>query len=84
MLFAFLYWVIDLKGARGWTTFLRPAAANPLLIYMLPNIVWALMKSLHVAWPEPLTEGMPGLIWAVAYAFVMLAVAHQMRLKLQL
>ena len=84
VLFAFLYWVIDLRGARGWTTFLRPAAANPLLIYMLPNIVWALMKSLHVAWPEPLTEGMPGLIWAVTYAFVMLAVAHRMRLKLQL
>ena len=53
------YWLIDLKGAQGWTAFLRPAAANPLLIYMLPNIVYALMKSLHVALPEPLTEVCP-------------------------
>jgi hypothetical protein len=37
-----------------------------------------------VGLPEPLTEGTPGLLWAVAYAFVMLAVAHRMRLKLQL
>ena len=84
VLFAFLYWLIDQKGVRGWTAFLRPAAANPLFIYMLPNIICALMKSLHVALPEPLTEGTPGLLWAVAYAFVMLAVAHRMRLKLQL
>ena len=84
VLFAFLYWLIDQKGARGWTAFLRPAAANPLFLYMLPNIICALMKSLHVALPEPLTEGTPGLLWAVAYAFVMLAVAHRMRLKLQL
>jgi hypothetical protein len=84
VLFAFLYWLIDLKGARSWTAFLRPAAANPLFIYMLPNIVWAVMKSLHLTVPEPLTEGIPGLLCAVAYAFVVLAVAHRMRLKLQL
>jgi predicted acyltransferase len=84
VLFAFLYWLIDLKRARGWTAFLRPAAANPLMIYMLPGILCALMKTLHVGLPEPLTEGTPGLLWAVAYAFVMLAVAHRMRLKLQL
>lgn len=84
VLFAVLYWLIDLKGARGWTTFLRPAAANPLFIYILPNIVLAVMKSFHVALPEPLTEGMPGLMWALAYAFIMLAVVHRMQLKLQL
>ena len=84
VLFAFLYWLIDLKGTRGLDRLPPPAAANPLFIYMLPNIVWALMKSLHLALPEPLTEGAPGLIWAVAYAFLMLAAAHRMRLKLQL
>ncbi len=83
-LFAFLYWLIDLRGARGWTAFLRPAAANPLLIYMLPNIVAALMRCLHVTLPDPLTEGMTGLAWAAVYAFIMLALAHRMRLRLQL
>ena len=84
VLFAFLYWLIDLRGARGWTVFLRPAAANPLLVYMLPNIVAALMKCLHLGLPARLTEGMTGLVWAIAYAFCVLAFAHHMRIRLQL
>jgi heparan-alpha-glucosaminide N-acetyltransferase len=84
VLFAFLYWLIDLRGARGWTVFLRPAAANPLLIYMLPNIVAALMKCLHLGLPASFTEGMTGLVWAIAYAFCVLAFAHHMRIRLQL
>lgn len=84
VLFAFLYWLIDLRGAQGWTAFLRPAAANPLLIYMLPNIVAALMKCLHLQFPALLTEGTTGLVWALAYAFVFLALAHRMRIRLQL
>jgi heparan-alpha-glucosaminide N-acetyltransferase len=84
VLFAFLYWLIDLKGTQGWTAFLRPAAANPLLIYILPSIVEALMKCLHLDLPEPLTEGFTGLMWAAAYAFAFLAIAHCMRFRLQL
>ena len=84
VLFAFLYWLIDLRGAQGWTAFLRPAAANPLLIYMLPNIVAALMKCLHLQFPALLTAGTTGLVWAVTYAFVFLALAHRMRIRLQL
>jgi predicted acyltransferase len=86
-LFAFLYWLIDLKGAQGWTAFLRPAAANPLLIYMIPNIVCALMKSLHLEFPAPLTQGLTGLLWAVAFAFVVMALGaglQRMHIRLQL
>jgi heparan-alpha-glucosaminide N-acetyltransferase len=84
VLFAFLYWLIDLKGAQGWTGFLRPAAANPLLIYIIPYIVEALRKCLHLELPEPLTEGLTGLTWAAAYAFIVLALAHRMRIRMQL
>jgi predicted acyltransferase len=84
VLFVFLYWLIDLKGAQGWTAFLRPAAANPLLVYMLPNIVCTLMKCLHLGLPDPLTEGPTGLMWAVAYAFLVLALAHRVHIKLHL
>jgi len=84
VLFAFLYWLIDLKGAQGWTGFLRPAAANPLLIYIIPCIVEALMKCLHLELPEPLTEGLTGLTWAAVYAFIVLALAHRMRFRMQL
>lgn len=75
LLFAFLYWVIDVKGLRAWTNALRPAAAAPLLTYMLPNIVWALMQSLHLKLPAALTQGLAGFLWAVAYAGIVLALS---------
>ena len=87
MLFAFLYWLIDLKGRQSWTVFFRPAAANPLLIYIIPNIVAALMLCLHLTLPAPLTTGLTGLFWAVAYAVVVLGIAailQRMRIRLQL
>ncbi len=87
VLFAFLYWLIDLKGRQSWTVFFRPAAANPLLIYIIPNIVAALMLCLHLTLPAPLTTGLTGLFWAVAYAVVVLGIAailQRMRIRLQL
>lgn len=84
LVFCFLYWLIDLRCADGWTGFLRPAAANPLLIYILPNIVAAAMKTLHLEMPVPLTVGMGGLVFAITYAFAMLALAHRIPIKLKL
>jgi hypothetical protein len=86
-LFAFLYWLIDVKGLAAWTKVLGPAAAAPLLTYMLPNIVWALMQSMHVKLPPALTEGLTGFLWAVAYAGIVLALAAalgRVHVKLQL
>jgi predicted acyltransferase len=33
-----LYWILDVWGVRGWTIFLRPAGANPLVAYFLHPI----------------------------------------------
>ena len=86
-LFGFLYWLIDLQGAQSWTAFLHPAAANPLLAYIIPGIVYALMQSLHVALPASLTEGMTGLVWSGAYAAAVLALVaglNRLHIKLRL
>lgn len=87
LLFAALYWVVDLKRVNGWTSPFRPAAANPLLVYIIPYIVYALMQLLHLAFPDVLGSGWPGFLWALAYAAVVLALAaglNRMHLTLQL
>jgi heparan-alpha-glucosaminide N-acetyltransferase len=86
-LFAFLYWLIELRGMQAWTAFLRPAAANPLLAYLLPDIIGAAMKSLNLTLPEALTQNMTGLLWSGAYSFAMLALVaglSRLHIKLQL
>jgi predicted acyltransferase len=87
LLFAAMYWLVDLKQRRGWVAFFRPAAANPLLTYILPFIIFALMETLNLAFPSVLGAGLPGLIWAAAYALIVMALAfglNRMHIKLQL
>jgi predicted acyltransferase len=87
LLFAAMYWLVDLKQQRGWTAFFRPAAANPLLVYIIPYIVYALMQYLHLSFPSALGAGWPGFLWAVGYAVIVMGLAaglNRMHIKLQL
>lgn len=87
LLFAALYWVVDLKHYSGWTALFRPAAANPLLVYLIPYIVYALMQYLHLAFPGVLGSGLPGFFWAIGYAMIVMALAaglNRLHIKLQL
>jgi predicted acyltransferase len=87
LLFAALYWLVDLRQWRGWTLLLQPAAASPLMTYLIPYIVYALMQYLHWSFPAVLGAGWPGLIWALGYAVLVMALAALLlrcRIRLQL
>ncbi|MBA5604106.1 DUF5009 domain-containing protein [Duganella sp. FT3S] len=71
--FGWLYWLVDLRGIARWTAPLLPAAANPLLAYVVPYIVYALTRYLHVTLPAKLTAGAPGMVAALAYACAVVA-----------
>jgi heparan-alpha-glucosaminide N-acetyltransferase len=81
----FLYWLIDLKKINGWTAFFRPAASNPLLTYIIPFMMVALMSLLQVSWPEKFYVGVGGIVWSLMYAvLVMTAVIGLNKLKIRL
>lgn len=87
LLFAALYWLVDQRRISGWVALVRPAAANPLLVYIIPYIVYALMQLLHLALPDVLGSGWPGFLWALAYAIIVMALAaglNRLHFKLQL
>ncbi len=87
LLFAALYWLVDVRKQWRWTGLLAPVAANPLLTYIIPYIVYAAMQALHLSLPEALGHGAAGLLWAVAYSCAVVALAAglgRMGLKLQL
>ncbi len=43
IVFALLYWIIDVKKQIKWTFFLRPAGENSLTTYLAPDIVYYLI-----------------------------------------
>jgi heparan-alpha-glucosaminide N-acetyltransferase len=45
ILFAMLYWIIDIKKHTRWTFFLKPAGENSLTTYLAPDILYYLIWS---------------------------------------
>jgi hypothetical protein len=79
--------LIDLKKISGWTAFFKPAASNPLLTYIIPFILYALFKLLHIEWPDLFYQGTVGIIWSAIYAITIMALViglNKLKIKLQL
>jgi heparan-alpha-glucosaminide N-acetyltransferase len=85
LIFAWLYWVIDLKRIQGWIWVIRPAAINPLVCYLLPFVIESLLSLCGVRSPIHLFEGGAGIVVAVIYAgLIMIAVAALNRINFKL
>lgn len=88
LLFSFLYWLIDKKKIQGWTNFFKPAASNPLLAYIIPDIIYYLTALIGISlFPDNLRYGLPGILWAAVFAVAVMGVVvllKRTKLKLQL
>lgn len=88
ILFTAVYWLTDVKGYNRWTGFLRPAAANPLLTYILPAIVYGITGLLGLSlWPNEWRTGIPGAGYCVLFALAMMGLVkllNRIGIRLQL
>ena len=87
-IFLFLYWLVDKEKVQKWTSFFKPAASNPLLTYIIPDIIYYLTVLLGISlFPDSLSYGVPGMLWSAFYAVAVMGVViilNKMKLKLQL
>jgi predicted acyltransferase len=72
LLFTALFWICDVKRRIGWAAFVRPAGANTLLTYLLPDLFYSARASLLDA---HFSTGWPGTAKSVVFTGVILAVA---------
>jgi predicted acyltransferase len=87
VIFTFLYWLIDLKHVSRWTAFFKPAASNPLLTYIIPFILYAILRLFHTHFPGFLYEGVVGIVWSMVFAVAVMALViglNKLRIRLQL
>jgi len=88
VLFMFLYWLIDKKKVQGWTNFFKPAASNPLLTYIIPDIIYSLTGLLGIVIvPYFCRSGWPGMVWSAFFAVAVMGIVillNKLKLRLQL
>jgi predicted acyltransferase len=88
LIFALLYWICDVKHQTRWAAFARPAGANTLLTYLLPDLWYFAIGSLGITWFENhFDAGMPGVFRAIAFTALMLVLAQiltKAKVRLQL
>jgi heparan-alpha-glucosaminide N-acetyltransferase len=76
LLFTALYWICDVKKHTAWALFVRPAGANTLLTYLLPDFYYFIIALAGVSYfNNHLNYGWPGAVRSVVFTMLMLAVA---------
>lgn len=76
--FALLYWLTDVRQARAWSAIVEPAATSPLVTYLIPFFLAALMTLLQLQWHPALVHGAGALIFSVLFSFGVVAVVAQL------
>jgi len=89
LLFALLYWIIDIKEHIKWTFFLKPAGENSLTTYLAPDIIYYLIWSTGIPILIYKQSGVPIIVIAgsVVWALLMVgltALLVRLNIKLRL
>ena len=76
VLFLLLYLIVEIKGFKRWAGFVEPAAVNPLVTYLLPFVVEAILTLCGVGLPPALRAGVAGVLCSVGYTAAILGAAY--------
>jgi heparan-alpha-glucosaminide N-acetyltransferase len=74
ILFALLYWIIDIKKKSGWTSFIKPAGENSLTTYLAPDILYYLIWSTGIPILIYKQSGIPLVVIAGSVVWALLMV----------
>jgi len=74
MLFALLYWIIDIKKHIKWAFFLKPAGENSLTTYLAPDIIYYLIWSTGIPILIYKQSGVPMIVIAGSVIWALLMV----------
>ncbi len=76
LLFTALYWVCDVRKKTAWAAFVRPAGANTLTTYLLPDFWFYILVAAGIHYFDlHFNYGVPGVVRCVIFTAFILAVS---------
>jgi predicted acyltransferase len=73
-LFAFFYWLTDVRGKAGWFNLIKPAGTATLTCYIIPYLWYAVWQLLALHYPPLLYGGVPGLLRSLFFALLIVVI----------
>jgi heparan-alpha-glucosaminide N-acetyltransferase len=74
IMFALLYWIIDIRKIIRWSHFLKPAGENSLTTYLAPDILYYLIWSTGIPVLFYKQSGIPAVVIAGSLIWALLMV----------
>ncbi|WPP49366.1 heparan-alpha-glucosaminide N-acetyltransferase domain-containing protein [Catalinimonas niigatensis] len=72
--YAFLFWLVDMKGKKNWAKFLKPAGVSTLTCYLIPYIWYPVIALLGISLPLMLRTGVVGLTKSMLFALLIIGI----------
>lgn len=84
-LFVLLHYIVDVKEKTQWFRPIKTAGTATLTCYLVPYFYYSFRSLTGAELPGFLTEGWPGLLKSIIYAFIIIGITWLLtRMKLQL
>lgn len=88
LIFMLLYWICDVQRYTRWAAFARPAGANTLLTYLVPDFWYFILGALGIRWFRThFVWGVPGVLRSLIFTACMLGIVSLLtrwKIRLQL
>ena len=88
ILFALLFWIIDIRKNIKWGSFLKPAGANSLTVYLVPDmfyyIIWQFSLPLlfYKNSDVPLVVIAGSVVWALVMGAALPVLLERLQLQI--
>ncbi|MCL2502348.1 MAG: DUF5009 domain-containing protein [Bacteroidales bacterium] len=73
-LYAFLYWLTDVKGKAHWFKVIKPAGTATLTCFLIPSVVYAIFTLTKFSFPAYMTAYPQGLLKCAAISFLCIGI----------
>ncbi|MCF2501780.1 DUF5009 domain-containing protein [Dyadobacter sp. CY107] len=74
IVFAVLFWLVDLKKVKDWANMIKPAGTATLTCYLVPYVWYAVLTLIHFSLPVFLRTGIIGLVKSFCFALLVIIV----------
>jgi hypothetical protein len=84
-LFAFVYWLTDIKGKSNWFSVIKPAGTVTLTCYIIPYAWYSLQTIIGFRYPDWMMTGIMGIVKSIIFSLIIIGIAWLlMKVKVRL